>query len=178
MKDVVVVYKSKSGFAKQYAEWIAKELQCDLLENDKLKVDALLKYKTIIYGGGLYAIGINGIQIIKKNYEKLKNKNLIVYATGATPPREKDINKVWEENFTEEQNQYIHKFYLRGGFDYNKLDAGNKILMTMLKSKLQKEKNPDEDVMGMLMAFDKPVDFRDRDNIKPLVDYVKGLKHE
>jgi flavodoxin len=174
-KNIVVIYKSKTGYAKKYAEWISEELQCDLKENDKLKVDIISNYDTIIYGGGLYAVGINGIKLLKDNFEKLKDKNLIVYATGASPEKEEDINKVWEMNFSEEQNKIIKKFYLRGGFDYSKLSVGNKILMSMLKSKLQREKNPDEDAVGMLNAYDRPVDYTDRENIKGLVDYAKSL---
>lgn len=178
MNKIAVVYKSKSGFCKRYAEWISKELQCDLIENQKLKIQDLLPYKTLIYGGGLYAIGINGISIIKNNYEQIKDKNLIVFATGATPSREEDIHKIWETNFTEEQNKNIRKFYLRGGFDYRKLDVGNKILMSMLKNKLEKTNMLGEDEKGMLMAFDKPVDFTEQANITELIAYVKGLEDE
>ncbi len=29
----IVVYKSKYGYTKRYAEWIAEELSCDIKEN-------------------------------------------------------------------------------------------------------------------------------------------------
>ncbi len=71
----VVIYKSKTGFAKKYAEWISEALKCDIKENTKLSLDDLIQYDTIIYGGGLYAVGINGINLIKNNFEALKEKN-------------------------------------------------------------------------------------------------------
>ena len=175
MNKTVVVYKSKTGFAKKYAEWIAEDLKCDIKENNKLTLSDISSYETIIFGGGLYAVGINGIKLLKDNYENIKDKNIIVYATGATPPREEDLKKVWESNLTEEQNKNVAKYYFRGGFDYSKLSMGNKVLMSMLKTKLQKEKNPSEDAAGMLTAYDKPVDFTDRVNIKELVEYVSKL---
>lgn len=175
-RKTVVVYKSKTGFAKRYAEWIAEALQCDLKENVKMSLKDIIHYDTIIYGGGLYAVGINGINLIKNNYDALKDKNLVVFATGATPPCEDDLTKVREMNFTEEQRKVIKFFYFRGGFDFSKLNIGNKILMSMMKAKLKNEKEPSDDESGMLEAFEKPVDFTDRDNILPLIKYVEGNK--
>ena len=99
---ILVVYKSKTGYTKKYAQWLSQELSCDIKENSKLTLKDLTPYDTIIYGGGLYAVGINGLTLIKKNFESLKDKKLIVFAVGATPPREKDLQKVWEANLTEE----------------------------------------------------------------------------
>lgn len=64
-------------------------------------------------------------------------------------------------------------FYFRGGFDYSKLSKGNKVLMSMMKMKLKMEKNPTEDMLGMLEAFDKPVDYTDKNNIAPLIQLVR-----
>ena len=57
MNKVAVVYRSKSGYTEKYAKWIAKAVGADLLKGEKTKVDDLLNYETIVYGGGLYAVG-------------------------------------------------------------------------------------------------------------------------
>jgi menaquinone-dependent protoporphyrinogen IX oxidase len=175
MKNTIVIYKSKTGFAKRYAEWIAEELKCDIRENEKLTLEDIRCYDTIICGGGLYASGINGINFIKSNYDMLKTKNLVVFATGATPPYQDDLDQVWTTNFSEEQRNNIKMYYFRGGFDFSKLSAGNKFLMTMMKAKLKSQKNPDSDVKDLLEAYNKPVDFTDRKNIAPLIELVKEL---
>ena len=118
---------------------------------------------------------INGIDLIKKNFQELKGKNIIVYATGSNPGRAEEMNKVWEATFTEEQRNVIHKFYLRGGFDYSNLSFGNKILMSMLKKKLQSEKNPTEDEKDLLKAYDEPIDFTNKDNIKGILECINSL---
>ena len=64
MKKALVVYKSAYGSTKKYAEWIADELKCDILEKDKCKKEQLKDYDIIIYGGGLYAGKVNGIELI------------------------------------------------------------------------------------------------------------------
>ncbi|MBI9011608.1 MAG: flavodoxin [Clostridiales bacterium] len=117
----IVVYRSKSGFVKQYATWIAEELSADLFEYSKININELLSYDTIIYGGGLYAVGINGINLIKKNIDRLEGKKIIVFASGATPGRDDEISEIRNNNFTVEQQKKVNFFYLRGGYDYNKL---------------------------------------------------------
>ena len=169
---ILVVYKSKTGYTKKYSEWLSQELSCDIKENNMLALKDLAPYNTIICGGALYALGINGLSLIKNNFDGLKDKKLILFAVGATPPREKDLQKVWENNLTEEQRAVIHTFYCRGGFDYSKLSTGNKLLMNMMKKKLKSMKNPNEDALGMLEAFDKPVDFTDKQNIIPILELI------
>ncbi len=172
MERIVVIYKSKSGFSQKYAEWIAQALGCPMLENKGLTLTDLEPWDTIIYGGGLYAVGINGIELIKTNFNELKGKRLIVFATGATPPREEDLQKVWESNFSSEQRAAITRFYFRGGFDFTKLGRVNKLMISLLKVKLRGETAPSEDAVGMLAAIDEPVDFSDPALIRPLIDFV------
>lgn len=172
----VVVYKSKSGYTKAYAEWIAKELGADLKENNKLKIEEVSAYDTIIYGGGMYAGGINGLKFIKYNYEQLKEKNIAVWATGANPGRPEELQAVWEKHFSPEQLEHIKTFYLRGGFDISLCSKGDKILMNLLKSHLKKKENPTEDDKGIISMCEVPVDFRDKKNIEELCNWVRSLQ--
>src|SRR5690554_5890408 len=117
----IVMYKSKTGFAKKYAEWIAESLSADIFEVSKVNINMLTKYDAVIFGGGLYAVGIIGIKFIKKNIDKLKDKKVVVFACGASPLSEKVIEDVLEHNFTLEEQKYFKFFYLRGGLNYKKL---------------------------------------------------------
>ncbi len=172
----VVVYKSMSGFTKKYAEWIAQELRADLLEAKKIDIDKLLKYEIIIYGGSLHAGGISGVNIIKNNLNKLRDKNIIIFATGASPPRESTICEVMDSNFSLEEQKQIQFYYFRGGFDFNKLNFTNKILMTLFKWRIQLKRDKTSDEKGMLAAYSKPMDFTKKENIKGLLEYVRSLK--
>lgn len=173
----IVIYKSKTGFVKKYAKWIAEELSADIFEASKVNVDMLKTYDTVVYGGSLHAVGINGVKLITKNMDKLKDKKVVVFASGASLSSEKVIKDVVTNNFTPEQQNYIMFFYLRGGFDYNKLPPFDKVLMTLLKwdinkkRKQGKELTPDE--IGMLDLLDKPADFTRKENIEGIVNYVK-----
>ena len=168
----IVVYKSKSGYTRTYAEWIAQELGCDIKENAVLS--DLTGYDTVIYGGGMYAGGFNGAKLITKNLDKLSGKKIVLFAVGSNPGREAEMQTFWDKVLTAEQQKHIGHFYLRGGFDFGKLTAGDKLLMKMLRARLQGLKERTEDEQGMLDAYDKSVDFRDQKNIRPLIEYVRS----
>jgi menaquinone-dependent protoporphyrinogen IX oxidase len=172
----LVFYSSKTGFVKKYAEWIADELKADLLTFENVDCRTLQSYDTIIFGGGLYAGGINGVGKIKRNLPKLEGKKIIVFASGASPWSEKVLNEVRDKNFTAEEQKKIKFFYLRGGFDLTKLGFFDKFLMKLLKMKIMSKKKKgiklDGDEVGMLNAMENPVDFTKRENIKELIDHA------
>lgn len=166
----IVAFKSKSGYTKTYAEWIAQELGCDIKENAVLS--DILGYDTIIYGGGMYAGGFNGAKLITKNLDKLNGRKIALFAVGSNPGREHEMQPFWDKVLTAEQQKAIGHFYLRGGFDFGRLSTGDKVLMKMLKARLQSLKERTEDEQGLLDAYDTPVDFRDKENIRPLIEYI------
>lgn len=171
----VIIYKSISGFTKKYAGWIAQELRADLLEAKKTDIDKLLKYDIIIYGGSLHATGIIGVNIIKNNLNKLRDKNILIFTTGASPPKESRISMVRDHNFSVEEQKQIQFYYFRGGFDFNKLNFTNKILMTLFKWKTQLKQDKTSDEKGMLAAYSKPMDFTKKENVRELLEYVHSL---
>ena len=67
-------------------------------------------------------------------------------------------------------------FYLRSGFNYNKLHFIDKVLMTLLKLSIKwkilrnKPLTPDE--IGMLEVYDKPVEFTKKSKIYQIITYV------
>jgi len=178
MNNTVVIYKSKYGSTKRYAEWISQELNCELLENSKIKPELLNKYDTVIYGGGIYAGNILGVSLIIKNFDILKNKKLAIFTVGFGNPAEtttidniyENINKV----FTPEIKSKITFFHLRGAMDFTKLSFFHKLIMSMLKKMLKKNADTDEQNKSLIEACEKGADFVDKQTIKPIVEFAKN----
>ena len=181
MNRTVVVYESKYGSTKKYAKWLSEELSCDLIEKKNTTIDKLLGYDTIIYGGGLYAGGVSGIKLITKNFDKISNKNLILFTCGLANTSDKEniahikdsLNKV----LSTEMQDKIKVFHLRGGIDYKKLNFIHKIMMKMMYKMLCKKdpktlKNDDKELIA---TYGSVVDFTDKSFIQPIVEYVKLL---
>lgn len=174
--STIVIYKSKYGSTKQYAEWIAESLDCELKEYKSVKADDLLKYDTIIYGGGLYAEIIAGVSLITKNFEKLKDKRLIVYTTGITPPevREYYDHEVLDKNFKPEMLERIKIYNFLGRMVMAELSVPHRTAIKALKKIMSSKKNPTDMEKMLIDLCDADGDFTDKTVIDGLVAYAKN----
>lgn len=177
MGNVAVIFKTKYGHTKQYAEWISEELKCDLFEQSEITAEKMHEYDTIVYGGGLYASGILGIEIVTKNFNSIKDKNLVVFTVGLADPNIKSqFEPIINKNFTEEMQKRINIFHLRGGINYKELGIVHKAMMAALKSSVKNKKGEltDEDRL-MLETYGEQIEFTDKKTIDPLISFVRSL---
>lgn len=165
----IVVYKSKYGYTKKYAQWLAESLDCSIKENVSLA--DVMGYDTIIYGGGIYAGRINGAKLITKNLEKLSGKKLALFAVGSNVGRSEELEAFWKQALEENVRLNVPHFYLRGGFDYGRLGSVDRLMMNMLKKMLLKKDTLTEDDKGLLAAYDTPFDFTDRKNLEEILKF-------
>lgn len=181
MDQTIVVYQSKYGATQKYAEWIAGELSCGLYERRSVKPADLEPYRTIVYGGGLYAGGVSGIDLLTKNFEKLRKKNLVLFTCGLADPTDQTntdhIGQSLDKLLTAQMRDKIKVFHLRGAIDYAKLGPVHQAMMAMLYRMMKKKdygslRNEDRE---MLATYGKAVDFTDKAAIRPIVRYVRGL---
>ena len=175
MKDkIAVIYKSKYGTTKRYAGWIALKLQADLYEVSDIRNKDLNEYDTIIYGGPLYLGKIKGINFIKRNYEKIKNKNIVIFIVGMISFNEEYIKAMLEKNYSEEMIKSTKSFYFRGDLNYNELNTIDRVLMKGLKkSILSKDKDKlNEDDKMILKSFTEPMAFCDKKSIDDLIKSI------
>ena len=56
----VILYQSKYGAAKRYADWLSEATGFPCIETKTADIHEIAKYDTIILGGGIYASGISG----------------------------------------------------------------------------------------------------------------------
>lgn len=173
--NTIVVYKSKYGSTKQYAEWIAEELGCEAVDVKNVKIDDLEKYDTIIYGGGLYAEIINGVILLTKNMNKLEGKKLIVYSTGITPLKYHEYydKLVIEKNFKPEMLDKIKVYNFMGKMILDELTIVHRTALKTLKKIMQGKENPTEMEKLLVELCDANGDFSDREAIKDLIEYAK-----
>ncbi|NLA52964.1 MAG: flavodoxin [Clostridiales bacterium] len=177
MGKIAVVYKSKYGSTKKYAQWIAEECQADLFDVSEAGAEKLKGYDTIVYGGAIYASGISGVSVITKNYERLKDKKIIVFTVGiAAVNDEESFLSIIEKNFSKEMISHIKFFHFRGGIDYKNLGMLHKSMLTVLKAASAKagaKKISDEEI-EILVTKKGKLDYTDRKAIEPLLQYLKA----
>ena len=174
--NAIVIYKSRYGATRSYAEWIAEELHCDAVDAKAIRVDELSEYDTIIYGGGLYAQTINGVSLITKNIDRLKDKKIAVYSTGITPLECRDYYDkiIIEKNFKPDMMERIRVFNFPGKMVVDELSLVHKTLIKGLKKMIKDKENPTEMEKLLIELCDTDGDFLNREDIYPLVRYVVG----
>ena len=173
--NAIVIYKSKYGSTKAYAQWIAEELGCEAVEAKRVKAAELSAYDTIVYGGGLYAEMIAGASLITKNFDALKDKNLVVFTTGLTPLdcREYYDKMVLEKNFKPHMTEKIKVFNFMGKMIIEELTLPHKAAIIALKKIMSGKQNPSEMEKLLIKLCDESGDFTDRAAIADLVAYIK-----
>lgn len=178
MKNIIVIYESKYGYTKRYAEWIAEALSCPVLEKKSVTTSDLEKADTIIYGGGLYAGGVSGIKLLTENWNLLSNKKIALFTCGLANPKEPEnvtnIRNGIRKALSPEMFEKITFFHFYGGIDYSRLGFIHKSMMAMLRKMLLKKDESEltyED-KGLLDTYGGVVDFTDKESIRPLIEWV------
>lgn len=180
-----VIYKSHYGATETYAKWLAEDLGADLLQADKVKPVDLQQYQTIVYGGGLYAGGVNGIALLTKNFECIKNKALYLFTVGAAdvtdPENTNGIRSALKQKLPPAMWEKLHIYHLRGGMRYSKMNFMHRTMMNMMVKMLRKK--PENELRAedkiMLDTYGQDVNFTDRAAIVPLVSDIRvGAKSQ
>lgn len=171
MKNIVL-YKSKYGNTKQYAEWIAEALNWETRDFSAFKKREIKEYQNVIFGTGVY---IGKMNQIKKVLAWFKNKPIIIYACAGNNRVQKEIDIIKTNNFTEAQLAFHHFFYLPGGVDYSKVTGLYKIMLSFFQKMMAKNPNPTEDEKAILDGFIHPTHYVAKEEIEELVSYAKTI---
>ncbi len=180
----LIIYHSRQGFTKQYAEWIQEELDCDIMEYKKTRIRALERYDNIIFGSGIYASNIEGLDAITKCYERRKMKNIIIFVVGISDPKDKKTKVGIGERVEEKIGPFLARrskiFYFQGGLKYDNLSRIYKHMLkgmarTMSKNDPKKLKAEDKIIIN---AQNEEADFTSKNKVAQLVKYVKELEEK
>lgn len=174
--NAIVIYKSKYGSTKAYAQWIGDALSCPVLDAKNVKPADLAKYDCLIYGGGLYAEVIAGVTLITKNLEALSGKKIAIFTTGITPMeyREYYDKLVLEKNFKTGVPENIKIFNYPGKMILEELSIPHKTAIKALKKLMAKKENPTEMEKLLVDLCDADGDFSDKSLISELVECIKN----
>ena len=181
MNKILVIYESKYGSTKRYAEWISETLSCPLIERKKVQVSDLQNADLIIYGGGLYAGGVSGINLLPQNWNILSEKKIILFTCGLADPNVsaniEHIQLSIKNTLAPEIFDKLHLFHFRGGINYSKLNFVHKAMMSMLRKVLLSKSENDltSEDKELLQTYGKFVDYTNHESVLPLIEYVNSL---
>lgn len=163
---MLLLYSSRYGAAKEYADRLAGMRDCDILESKSVKLTQLRAYQTIIWMGGVYAGQIEGLETLQRYYRKLTDQQIAVFAVGAAPD---DSGLALAGDLSE-----VPLYYGRGRWDMEALSWKDQMMINMLKAGLKKKPDAVPPWLAELMECDTAQDFIDDIYLEPLLDFIAG----
>lgn len=164
----VVIYHSSTGFTERYAKWIAQAAGCEAVAFEDRDRVRLSDYDAILFGSWVHAGGIRRVKWLKSRLSGMKGKRVLVFAVGAMPPGE-EAQKMFAQNFSDEELRGIQTFYLQGGLNYEKMGALDRAMMWGFRKMLSKSPENAE----ALRAISQSYDCARLENIAPILAALK-----
>jgi menaquinone-dependent protoporphyrinogen IX oxidase len=164
---VLIVYQSKYGSTKQYAQWINKDIPSDLVDAEKGDKPEFAGYDVIVFGGYIRMGGIVIAPLIVKSWGDIKAKKVILFTVSGTPPGHPNIEKIYHSDLPGEIRKEIKYFPLRGKIVSKDLSFFDKFLVAVGRIMERDES------LRSLMTED--YDEVKPGNLIPLLEYMKTL---
>jgi menaquinone-dependent protoporphyrinogen IX oxidase len=86
----ILIYSSKYGATRQYADWIGKALEIPIVDSENTTTPEIIQNDTFIIGSSVYIGRLRIRKWLKKNQHLLKNKRIILFIVCGTPVEEKE----------------------------------------------------------------------------------------
>lgn len=157
---MVIVYESKTGFTKKYAEMLAAKTNLKVFHVKE--ISKLNKGEDIIFLGWMKVGKIQGL-------DKVRGYNLIaVCGSGTGRTAEPDVKTVVDRNKIEG----IPFFYLRGGcLPLKKIKGMDRFMLSMmLKSRKESDEKTKESIDIIVNGFDGVKE----ENLEPLLKWLES----
>ena len=180
MSNSIVIYTSKRGSTKQYAEWIAEDLGCRALPlSDAYGLD-LHGYDCVIYGGWIRGSGIVDFDKFAKMLDSEIMKHLLVFGVGFADETAENYAQVWGYSLgkIDPKNDHRVLMYILGGkYDPAAVTGLDKFLMKTMRAVLLSGSTKDAKSAVNMMKdrIDKGCDLVKRENIASLVKDAKKI---
>ena len=170
----IIIYRSRTGFTKQYAQWLAQSLKCDCIPQEDAGGVRLSDYDVIIFGSSFRAGNIEEIRWYRETILPFEKIN-VVFVTGAMPPTSLEATRIAEQNFDKEERRRLRAFYLQSGLNYEAMTLADKLMMKVFRSVLKSKKPRTEEERAFVEQLQKSFDCSEPANLEPMLNYIQGL---
>ena len=161
-----IVYTSKTGFTRQYAQLLGKRLGLPVYS----LVDALYgldQGSPILYLGWIHASAIRDYRKAAKNFSVCAVCGVGLCDTGTLTDQVRKVTAIPAS---------IPLFTLQGGFDRSKLKGLDKLMISMLVKGLSSQKQRSEQDERMLYLLQNDANYVSEDNLKSVLDFIHNFE--
>ncbi len=151
----LILYNTKYGITKKYAQWIQEELAGSQIFNIiNFDTNVIQNYDNVVFGSNTYLGKLAGLDFLVNNWNKLQTKNVYLFSVGFFPPDSEESTKTYISipEYIREKIQYIK---LPGIINSEELEFFDKMIVTGINTEKMEIK---------------------KSNIEPIVEYIKSLE--
>ncbi len=176
MKDLAVVYATKYGHTKQYADWMKEEAGADIFVSTSFTPTKALEYKAVVFAGGVYGDKILIMDWLKKNLGQVNvNKIIIAAVSWYCNDSEEAKARLIAENYPEQFKNVVPLVVINSGIDKKKTSVMDKAQLLAAQSAINKHEVRSADDINALAIIKGYSDSTSKDNLKSLIAAVQNV---
>jgi menaquinone-dependent protoporphyrinogen oxidase len=160
----IVIYRTSTGSAKDYADWIAEATGYKTYESRDVKIP-WESADTVVIGCPIVALKPALTGWISKNWDQMKDKRVVLYTTSGADPADTPVNEWIDKALPESVRSGVKVFPLPGRFDYSRLKGAGKAMIWIAANVFQ-----NKDVKNQIK---NPIDGVKKERLVPLLDYLR-----
>ena len=169
----LILYTSKTGSTKKYAEDIAQAVNGDVLPLKKYKWKDVGDYDSIVFGGWVMGGKIQGIDDFLSHYDEISDKNILVFSSGMGFVTSESRDRLISGNVLD--IYHIRYYQLRGSFDYSKLHFPYNFMINTSLRALRKDPDSAQDLSMVENLKETPLEFYDQQGIDRIISVLHRL---
>ena len=186
MKKVAIVYTSKFGHTKQYADWLLAHLgkeEADVINVAGFNPTQLLAYKLIIFASCVYGDKMPIMEFVKKNIMGISTAKTMFLAVGwYTNDSEEAVQKLIEENYPDQFKGKVPLYVVNSGIDKKKISVADKAKLIASQVMIEKKdgrSNDDINILAIMKGYSDPTAEENLASIKKgIEEYFNPPKKE
>ena len=176
MKDLAVVYATKYGHTKQYADWMKEEAGADIFVSTSFTPTKALEYKAVVFAGSVYGDKILIMDWLKKNLGQVNvNKIIIAAVSWYCNDSEEAKARLIAENYPEQFKNVVPLVVINSGIDKKKTSVMDKAQLLAAQSAINKHEVRSADDINALAIIKGYSDSTSKDNLKSLIAAVQNI---
>ena len=169
----LILYTSKTGNTKKYAEDIAQAVNGDVFPLKKYKWKDVGDYDSIVFGGWVMGGKIQGIDDFLSHYDEISDKNILVFSSGMGFVTSESRDRLISGNVLD--IYHIRYYQLRGSFDYSKLRFPYNFMINTSLRALRKDPDSAQDLSMVENLKETPLEFYDQQGIDRIISVLHRL---
>lgn len=167
MKKVAIVYSSKYGHTKQYADWLVEDIgDSDVIEIGKFNITQMMAYKLVIFACGVYSDKMAIMEYVKKNISAIPvQKTMIMAVSWYTNGSAEGKEKLIAENYPEQFKGSVPLYVVNSGINKKQISKVDSMKLIAAQVSIEKKDGRSSDDINMLAIIKGYSDQTARENL-------------